>query len=399
MDMTGAGPPGWSDQATLQEVRPVVRELLLSSEAFRKLPPDEQRELAGQMVKVSSYLANPEGLGLPSETTPLAVTQADATEAARARAATDPGFAGQDFEAGALEAGTRAFGALVGKVNFPNFVSGLIQGVFQAIVDSSLQQMRAYGELLANVAKTVDQFMQDHITENNARDWLVQTFPDALGLESSSAAVGFAEGSPTGAATPVKTVRLTAKGDDPEAALKAVSEAVRLPEPVTDVSDEAQELRLVLQARREMARGRQQLLASMVMLGINRIVVTDGMVNAKVLFDVNAQDQAKRRSRASLLDSTRSRNETEMEAGYGSWFSPWSASVKHRSSTDHVATVESAVDDTSESRAELKAKLSGEVRVNFKSDFMPMERLATPQMVAAIQGNATPLEQPVSGAR
>ena len=40
-----------------------------------------------------------------------------------------------------------------------------------------------------------------------------------------------------------------------------------------------------------MARSRQQMLASMVMLGINRIVVTDGLINAKVVFDMRATDQ------------------------------------------------------------------------------------------------------------
>jgi hypothetical protein len=50
------------------------------------------------------------------------------------------------------------------------------------------------------------------------------------------------------------------------------------------------------------------------------------------------------------------------------------------------------VDETSESKAELKAKLSGEVRVNFKSDYFPMEKLASPGMIASIQGNATPFD-------
>ena len=47
--------------------------------------------------------------------------------------------------------------------------------------------------------------------------------------------------------------------------------------------------------------------------------------------------------------------------------------------------------------AEVKAKLTGEVRVNFKSDYLPMDKLATPQMIAAIQGNATPVEHTVPG--
>jgi hypothetical protein len=61
-------------------------------------------------------------------------------------------------------------------------------------------------------------------------------------------------------------------------------------------------------------------------------------------------------------------------------------------SSEHVATVQSAVDDTSESKAETKARLSGEVRVNFKSDYFPMEKMASPDMILAIQGNAKPLD-------
>jgi hypothetical protein len=64
-------------------------------------------------------------------------------------------------------------------------------------------------------------------------------------------------------------------------------------------------------------------------------------------------------------------------------------------STDHVTTVESSVDETSESKANVKAQLTGEVRVNFKSDYFPMDKLANPQMIAAIQGNAQPPEKPV----
>jgi hypothetical protein len=80
--------------------------------------------------------------------------------------------------------------------------------------------------------------------------------------------------------------------------------------------------------------------------------------------------------------------------GYSSWLSPVSASMKAEASTDHVATVESSVDDTSESKAQIKANLTGEVRVNFKSDYFPMEKLASPQMISAIQGNAVPPEKP-----
>ena len=155
---------------------------------------------------------------------------------------------------------------------------------------------------------------------------------------------------------------------------------------------------MVLAARLQIARGRQQLLASMVVLGINRIVITDGLIHAKVIFDLRASDTAKRRATASMHDSEQQHFGTKAQTSYGGWFTPVDASMSTEYSTDHVATVQSSVDETSESKAEVKAKLSGEVRVNFKSDYFPMEKLASPEMMAAIQGNAKPPEKPVAAA-
>ncbi|MFQ5791915.1 MAG: hypothetical protein ACE5JI_15690, partial [Acidobacteriota bacterium] len=62
-----------------------------------KLPPEEQKQLARTMVKVSSYMANPDGLAaqeLSPEGGVLAEAQADATEQTRKRLAKKQGFAG-----------------------------------------------------------------------------------------------------------------------------------------------------------------------------------------------------------------------------------------------------------------------------------------------------------------
>ncbi len=418
--MNATSHPAWADEKTLRVVRPEVRSILEASPAFQRLPDSEKRSLAGTMVKVASYMANPDGLAaqelsegggllrkegqergaLPAPAraarrAPLARGQEEsATEKLRGRIAEDPGFAGEDFKAGAVKQGVEQFGALVKKVDFPKFVSGLIQNVFQAIVDSSLQQMKAYGELLANVAKTVDQFAQDNITANNSRDWLAQKFPDKLAIDTSATASGFSEGEAPAQPQPRVTVR---EGADETEALRAISEELQLAQPVTDLSDEAQEARLVTAARLHIARMRQQLLSSMVILGINRIVVTDGLIHAKVVFDMRASDVARRATKASMYDSAQEKASVEASAEYGSWFSPVSASMKTSASSEHVATVESSVEETSESKAEVKAKLTGEVRVNFKSDYFPMEKLASPQMIAAIQGNAQPVERPAAG--
>src|SRR5207302_3801351 len=109
------------------------------------------------------YISDPNAIGRdlpsvpPTTPAPLAQAQADAVEATKTMLSAPPAQAGKDFKAGAVREGVDQFGALVKKVDFPKFVGGLIKNVFQAIVESSIEQMRAYGELIANIAKTVDQ--------------------------------------------------------------------------------------------------------------------------------------------------------------------------------------------------------------------------------------------------
>ncbi len=389
----------WTTPQALEAVRPQVRELLTSVPAFSRLGAAEQQQLARDMVKILSYIANPNGVLEPAAApppAPVARAQADEedpVEATKRNLSESPGLVGEKFKAGAVREGVEQFGALVQKVDFPKFVGGLIKNVFQAIVESSIEQMRAYGELIANVAKTVDQFMADNISVGAGRDWLAERFPDTLEVEVNAGSGGLAE---EGEAAPT-TTQLVARGDDPEQRLQEISRELGVEPPVTDVSDPNAELKIVTAARLQMAKSRQQLLSSMVMLGINRIVVTDGTINAKVVFDMRAEDKAKRRYTASMQDRSAQRYRQSVSVSYGGWMSPWDASASFEGEQEHVATVGSAVDETSESKAEVKARLSGEVRVNFKSDYLPLEKMATPEMMSVIQGNSTPFNPNARG--
>lgn len=399
-------PPPPTSAAAIDAARPEVFQLLMRTPAFLSLPEEERRRIAGDTVRVLSYMTDPNGVrsevaareasgdlsrspapSLPAAA-PVARTLADddPVEATKRQLSQSPGFAGGQFEAGAVRQGVEQFGEMVQKVDFPKFVGGLIKNVFQAIVESSIEQMRAYGELIANVAKTTDQFMRDNIGEASGRDYLADAYPDVLAVGADATADAFAGGEQGEQPPP----RLEAHGDDPAARLGEISRELNVTPPVTDLSDADAELRLVTAARLQMAKSRQQLLSSMVMLGINRIVITDGSINAKVVFDMRASDKAKRNYTASMHDSEAQRYKESVKAEYGSWYTPYSASAAFEGEQEHVATVGSAVDESSESKAEVKAKLSGDVRVNFKSDYLPLEKMATPEMMSVIQGNSTP---------
>lgn len=387
--MTQITAPPPPDDATLQAARSKVRELLDRTEAFGRLLPEERREIAKNMVEIGSYMANPDGVLSQEQSgdAPMAQPMRGTDTAVKntaARAGADQGFAGQDFEGGAIRQGTEQFGELVGHVDFAAFVGGLIENVFQAIVTSSIDQMRAYSEMLKSVSQSVSDFARDNITENNARDWLMESYPDVFDLSTGGGGGGFSFGDEGGG-----NPRLTVTGDSAETQLKTVSKDLGMTKPVTDISDPESEASLVRGARMAMAKSRMQLLASMVMMGISRIVVTDGQIKAKVVFGMRASDVAARQSRASAYDRKTSRSKSTFGGGgmFGGLFGFGGASSKSQS---HVTTVGSSLDERSTSQAEVKAQLSGDVRVNFKSDFLPMSSLASPEMIAAIQGNAAP---------
>lgn len=159
-------------------VRSEVKTLLTSSKAFQSLPLGKRRKITQDMVKITNYLVS--------------------------------------------DAGSSAEG-LVADIDFPDFVSGLLNGVFNAIVDSSIRQMEAYAKLVAAAAKSLDEFTDENISDNEARDHLRDRLPHFF--QSSTI-------------TKRRRVRL--------------------------------------------ASSRQQLLATMVLMGINRIVVTDGRIPARI---------------------------------------------------------------------------------------------------------------------
>ena len=372
------------------EVRSQVRALLERSDAFAQVPPETRRSIAQGLVDVVAFLADPSA-GQPglapaaangagegavpalaaaaAAAAPLAggLAEKNAAQKTGDRLAGKQDTVGKDFEAAGMKAGTQGFKELVDTVDFPRFVSGLIEGVFTSIVDSSIRQMQAYGKLLEGVVKSVEQFASDHITPNQARDYLGDRFPDTFSVD-------------TGGGKP--RLRLRSGLDDEEKSLEGVRTALGLKE-AFDVEDEEGEARLLRTAQLEMAKMRQQQLATMVLLGINRIVVTDGLINAKVIFDVKANDSANRRARASLYDTQN--DESGSTSSGGGWFSDDHTS---NSSSAHKTVVASSVDDTSESKAQMKANLTGEVRVNFKSETFPLEKMASQLQIGTVNERA-----------
>jgi len=253
---------------------------------------------------------------------------------------------------GATKAGAAVFRDLVSAVDFPKFVSGLVEGVYTSIVNSSIRQMQAYGKLLETVSKSVDQFAKENISEKEARDFVKSSFPGQIDLDGDSGALKLND---------------DAEGNAPDfKAVLQMQENLAL--------TEENEKQIVLAAQMKMARQRQQTLAQMVAMGINRIIVTDGEIKASVLFDMKAKDTGQRSTSAAVSDQ-----KTSSQSSGGGWFSD------DESVSTTVSSAYSAEQEKSTAELEAKAKLSGSVTVKFKSETFPLERLASSDELGAVQ--------------
>lgn len=262
--------------------------------------------------------------------------------------------------------------ATLNAIAFPTFVADLIKGTFSAILDATTSQMDAFMKLLEQVSQTVEQFEDQNISDAQAHAWLANQYPSHLRLES---------GEDGARATPID------EGADPP---EGIRETLSLPEDLSSLDSISIKETLIPAARRKLAQSRLQMLSSLVMMGMQRIVINHGRIRATMGFQIDASDSA-RREDASLLDTS--------VAGSGSvGFGPWSASVS--TSVTYVRSTKS------DSNAELNvnADLTGEVDLTFSTDYLPLNRMATVERIARIRENTpnpaanAPNAAPVSGA-
>jgi hypothetical protein len=389
------------------EARQAVKNLLLRSDAFSRLPAETQQKIAQDTAEIAGYLAQPEGI--PGNKLPSAAALADPdpnqTHANYQENLKQVNQVGSGFKAQAAREGAEVAGVLLAKVNFPTFVASLIEGVFHAIVHSSIEQMEAYGKLVASVAQTLNQFRDENVSDNQGRDQLVQQFPDLFQLGTSDGGdfMGSSSGQP----------RVQLKdGVDEDDALQQVNSKLPTPVKSMDLSDDQNEGALVQSARTQLATSRQQLLATMVLMGINRIVVTDGKIQAKIMYDFQARDNSKSQRSAAAMDyATDSSGNVQRTYGSegtyetsqgGSETSSGSDGTQDRKTGDFytkgqykytqqpIITAMSTATEASESALQTKAQLSGLVDINFKSDYLPLDKMADSFQIGMIQNAAKP---------
>ncbi len=361
-------PPEW--------LRDAVRELLLRAPGYAVLDSASRTNLARAMVQVGNMAA---GLVAEERSAQAEIEQQSKPAATLERSRPAP------LEHGASAPLARAqeqpgFGAaadriadttrnVLSAVSFPRFVTDLVNGVFRAMLDSSSQQMQMYVNLLNSVSTSLEGFERSQTSAPQVRQWVADKFPEQIEYD-----VPEIEPGETPDPDDVQEVRLRLRGGaampDPEQIRGTLG---LQPEDAVDASNPEQ---LVPLARRTMARQRQSMLATMVQMGMQRIVIDSGRINASMRFHIDTRSVASE-DRGSQFGM---QNRVKASGSFG--VGPWGASAEVENTISYVSTQRSQA--TEEINTDLE--LNSSVELNFRTDYLPLNRMTAPSQADRIRG-------------
>jgi hypothetical protein len=346
---------------------------LRASSGFSALPAAERAALERDLARVehalhgADYRASTAALdpyAVPLETPAALVRGPFAGAPVQSAPAPQPAPAPPPQQA--RPAGTEVIGErarqTLDAVDFPSFVAGLIQGTFQAIVDSTTQQIREYAKLVASLAQTVDGFSRSNVSPNQVRDWFAQRYPADLLLVLPKAGE---TGSP----------RLSPRrrsGEPPEWLAEFGLDGEEL-------TQELVEGPLLEAGRNKLGEERLQTLATMVLMGVNRIVVSDGEIKARLQFHASAREAVKADINADAA--------AIHQAGIAS--RPTEAQTA-------VQTMVSTVSVNAQADIAVRANLVGEVAIKFRSETFNLERFADSQAIELINRHSRLKQSPAA---
>jgi hypothetical protein len=347
----------------LPVVRTAVRDLLSSSQAFHGLDPEDRKAAAQAMVKVCQT-----AVSLAQEEAQADSQARSGTVSAQPRAIATAQSAGQQFSGVSASKVAGTTQAILNAVSFPRFVTDLINGVFKAMVDSNKQQMAAYVDLIKNVAASVDGFSEMNMGQDQARQWLVDAFPGSFEIQGGADA----DTAPADRAEENQSAQVRLR----EGASMPSEEALRAtlglsPEESAPSGDP--EKSLMPFARRAIARQRQQVLASMVMMGMQRIVIESGRINAAMRFHIDTRSAASDESGSKF----NLENQSSIKGSY------WGVEFAMKNTIGYVSTQK----QQSSEEMNTDLDLNSSVELIFKTDYLPLDRMAGKGQVDRIKVN------------
>jgi hypothetical protein len=326
-----------SDSQLKEQARSLARDVLSQSAVYQSMPLADQQSIYLSLVQDEIDKAR-DNYGL---------ARSMATDSGK-----DMGYKGYDP---AFGGDTRAFTELVESVDFPKFVADLLKAVFDANLKVMKQQTDSYIKLMKEATKSTADFIKK-VKDEESFAKLAETRGDKYNV-------------------------VTEKQADGSSKL-----ALTNPEGEKVDHDDAEVKRHILEAKINMAKEHRAALREVLLMGVTRLVVNKGEIEAGVEFSV----KAKRDSSAHHDDQNINVVNTNMsyEPPLGGLFGGPSGSIEITNTNIQVNTSDKKATD------DLSATLKGHVKIEFKTDYFKLDNFAT--MYA--DGGVAALKAPASGA-
>lgn len=284
----------------------------------------------------------------------------------------------ENFDNDRIEQAGQLAGDFIQDVDFPGFVRDLIHGVFQANIEVMHAQTEDFLKILKMATQSLAQFI-NKIDDAASFAYLAENEPDRFSFQLPPIPEDDEEEDEGGASSRPQQPVLTNKQGEP-----------------VDIGDNAVKAK-IMDAKIAMAQEQRALLREVMLMGITRLVVEEGNINAAVVFDIKAKEK--------IVRTGQSVNEQVSTSGGnfgGSFFGLFGGG---RSSSERKTQI-SVASAKGTSNTELAAKITGSVSIKFKTDYFKLDNFMTmygPNRqgapgAASAQGAAAPLPLPASGA-
>lgn len=302
-----------------EQARSKARQVLGGSVVFQSMPVAEQKSIYLSLVQ--EYI--------DKEREKYGLSKSMATDSGKEMGykGYDPGFGGD----------TKAFKELVDSVDFPKFVADLLKAVFDANLKVMKQQTDSYIKLMQEATKSTAEFVKQ-VGDDESFLRLAESRSDQYNVTTEDQADG--------------------------------SSKIALTNPAGDKVDpeDAEVKRHVLEAKINMAKEHRAALREVLLMGVTRLVVDKGEIEAGVEFSVKAT----RESKAHHKDQ----NINVAKAKMG-WKSPIDGLLGGSSGSMDMTNTNIQI-NTSDKKAtdDLSATLKGKVNIKFRSDFFELDHFA-----------------------
>lgn len=302
-----------SEPQIKERARAQARDILGGSDVFKAMSVEDQRSIYNSVVQDQ----------MAKEMTRYGLASPMATDSGKQMGykGYDPGFGGD----------TRAFNELVDSVDFPKFVADLLKAVFDANLTVMKQQTDSYIKLMKEATKSTADFIKK-IKDDESFAKLAETRGDQYNVTTEKQADGSS-----------KLVLTNPEGEK------------------QDVEDNEVK-RHILEAKINMAKEHRAALREVLLMGVTRLVVEKGEIEAGVEFSVKASRESK------AHHDDQNINTVALGVEYGLF--GVGASLNVSNTNIQVNTSDKKATD------DLSATLKGKVNIKFKTDYFKLDNFA-----------------------